>query len=314
MSEDYSTDEALSELGYANKSGGGGKVIIIILALLLLVASGAAVFMAKRWSDGQSKILTFNLELKKERDQRSLAEAKSAELSSLLADKQSENERIKEEWSNQIATLRSQHKEQLQRTYGQMNEIVYDSRKTLAYIGDIETRLRDGQNIDRAEAAKLANVVNGLAFLYEQYKKPMAEFRELDQYFTRQLASIPKSEAVDPKTSTPPLQRLFKGKKYKQAQEEYKLAQAADNQNKGKKDALTRARSEVRSAYSRAQSQMKALDFDKNKYLAQLDQIVGSNNNSAQSVEEFFNSSKEILKIHDKIMNIKPVKTTTVKP
>ena len=314
MSEEYDPAETLSELGYANKSGGGRKAVIIILVLLLLIASGTAVYYGKLWSEGQSKILNFDRQLIAERDERSKAQAKNAELSSLLADKQAENERIKQEWNEQIKTLKAQHKDQLQRTYGQMNEIVYDSKKTLAYIGDIETRLRNGQNIDTAEAAKLTNVVNGLAFLFEQYKKPMAEFRELDQYFDRQIASIQTPKVVDIKETTTPVQRFFKGKKYKEAQKEQNEQLAKYNQSKGRKEALTRARSRVRAAYARAQAQMKALDFDKNKYLAELDKIVESNQNSAAEVEEFFKSSREILKIHEKIMSIKPSTTTTVKP
>ncbi len=306
MSEDYDPAEALSELGYGQKSGIGGKVTIIVLILLFLAATGAAIFLAKNWSDEQSRMLVIERQLNEASDKLSQAEVKNGELSSLLADKQAENERIKEEWASQIETLKTQHTGQLQRTYGQLNEIVYDSRKTLAYIGDVETRLRTGQNIDKEEAAKLTSVINGLAFLYEQYKKPMAEFREVDRYISQQLASIP--ESGDPKESTPALQRLFKNKQFKEAQATY-------NQDKGKKEALIKAKVEVQAAYARAQSQMRSLDFDKNKYLLQLDKIVESNQNSAQDVEDFFNSSKEILKIHDKIMNIKPPEPpATVKP
>ena len=98
--------------------------------------------------------------------------------------------------------MKTQHGEQLQRTYAQMNEIVYDSRKTLSYIGDIETRLRSGQAIDQQEAAKLSSVINGLAFLHQQYSKPLNEFRELDRYFATQLSAIP-ANAVDPVETTP---------------------------------------------------------------------------------------------------------------
>ncbi len=299
MSEDYDPAEALSELGYGKKSGSGGKVAIILLLILLLAAIGATVYLAKRWSGTQTEMLVIKRQLTEASDKLSEADVKNGELSSLLAEKQAENERLKEEWASQIETLKAQHTGQLRRTYGQLNEIVYDSRKTLAYIGDVETRLRAGQNIDKEEAAKLSNVINGLAFLYEQYKKPMAEFREVDRYLSRQLAAIPQSSNIDPKETTPALQRIFKNKQFKEAQATY-------NQDKGKKEALVKAKAEVQAAYARAQTQMRALNFDKNKYLAQLDKIVESNQNSAQDVEDFFNSSKEILKIHDKIMNIKP--------
>ncbi len=307
MNEEFDPADTLSELGYSNKKKSGGSAVTIVLTVLLLASIGAAIYMAKRWSDAQSEMLVIDRQLKEASKKLSKLEVTNNELSSLLAAKQAENERLKEEWTAQVETLNTQHKDQLQRTYGQMNEIVYDSRKTLTYIGDIETRLRGGQNIDAEEAKKLASVVNGLAFLYEQYKKPMAEFREVDQYISRQLAEIPASSDLDPKETTPPLKRLFKNKEFKEAQATY-------NQDKGKKEALVSARSTVRAAYSRAQSQLKALDFDKNKYLIQLDKIVDSNLASAQDLENFFKNSKEILKIHSKIMNIEAPTLPILKP
>jgi len=49
-----------------------------------------------------------------------------------------------------------------------------------------------GQKIDQNEAASLTGVINGLAFLHQQYGKPLNEFRELDRYFTRQLSALPE--------------------------------------------------------------------------------------------------------------------------
>jgi len=307
MNEEIDPAETLSQLGYAAKSGGKWKAAAIVLLLLFIAALGSAIFMAKRWSDAQSKTLSMERQLKEATTRLSTAEAKSAELSSLLADKQAENERLREEWASQVKTLTTEHDAQLQRTYGQMNEIVYDSRKTLAYIGDIETRLRKGQKIDQTEAVKLKNVISGLSFLYEQYKKPMSQFRELDHYISRQLASIPDESKVDPKETTPPLQRIFKNKQFKEAQATYHKTQ-------GKTETLLQAKSQVQAAYSRAQAQMSSLNFDKNKYLTELDNMVKSNEASAQEVEDFFENSKEILKIHDKIMNLKPTEQPDVKP
>ena len=305
MSEEYDPDKTLEEFGYKPRSK--GKTIVIVLLLLLLLAAGGAIYyVGNLWSAEQSKVLVLDQQMKTVTVRISELENKNAELSSLLADKQAETERMREEWTTQVETLKSQHKDQLQRTYTQMNEVVYDSRKTLAYIGDIETRLREGQNIDSTEAAKLSSVINGLAFLHEQYKKPMGEFRELDSYFSGQLAAIP-STTVDPIESTPLAKRIFKNKQFKEERAEY-------YQNQGKRSALTEARGRVSSAYRSAQKQMQSLSLDINTYLGQLDKIVESNERSAADVDEFFNKSKEILKIHDKIMSINPPKTSTVKP
>lgn len=303
--EEYDPDKTLEEYGYQPK-GKGKTVIIVLLLLLLVTAGGALYYVGNLWSAEQSKALGLDQQMKTITVRVSELENKNAELSSLLADKQAEAERMREEWSAQVETLKTQHKGQLQRTYAQMNEVVYDSRKTLAYIGDIETRLRDGQNIDSDEAAKLSSVINGLAFLHEQYKKPMGEFRELDSYFSGQLASIP-STAVDPIDSTPLAKRIFKNKQFKEERAQY-------YENQGKRSALTEARGRVSSAYRSAQKQMQGLSLDINTYLVQLDKIVESNERSAEEVDEFFNKSKEILKIHDKIMSIDPPRPTSVKP
>ena len=59
---------------------------------------------------------------------------------------------------------------------------------------------------------------------------------------------------------------------------------------------------------------MNALALDKNKFLAQLDQLIASNQQNDAEVEDFFQKSKEILKIHDQIMNIEPTKVETIRP
>ncbi len=307
MSTDYDPDKTLEAYGYGATGKSTGKTVaIVLLTLLLLAAVGGAGFLGKLWSDEQSKTLDLERQTKTFIALVSELENKNAELSSLLADKQAETERITQEWTAQVETLKKEHAEQLQRTYAQMNEIVYDSRSTLAYIGDIETRLRAGQKIDREEAAKLVGVINGLAFLHQQYGKPLNEFRELDRYFTRQLAAIPANQP-DPRETAPLGRRLFKNREFKEERDAFVA-------NQGRRSALVEARSTVANAYASAQQQMAKISLDINQYLAQLQHIVDSNESSAADVDEFFSKSKEILKIHDKIMNIEPPKVEAVRP
>lgn len=301
MSSEYDPDATLAEYGYG-KSGTGKTVAIVLLTILLVAALVAAGFLGKFWSEEQSKTLTLEQEVKTFSEQASALENKNAELSSLLADKQAEIERLTQEWTAQVETLKKEHSEQLQRTYAQMNEIVYDSKSTLAYIGDIETRLRSGEKIAREEAAKLTGIINGLGFLHQQYGKPLNEFRELDRYFARQLSAIP-ADQPDPRETASLGKRLFKNKEFKEERDAFV-------ENQGRRSALIEAKSTVARAYASAQAQMAKVSLDMNQYLAQLQKIVESNEASADEVNEFFEKSKEILKIHDKIMNIEP--TTTV--
>ncbi len=308
MSNDYNVEASLEEYGYSKKKGGGFTIAIIVLLILLVIgAGGIAFFTTKKWSEEQGKTLANAQQLKDLSKRVSELETENADLSSRLADMQSTNERIKKEWTTQVATLKEQHKEQLQRTYGQMNEILYDSRATLAYIGDIEGRLRNNQNLATEEAAALTNIAHGVTFLYEQYKKPMAEFRELDRYFAQQLASIPETSKVNPKETTPVLKRIFKNRQFKEQQATY-------NRDQGKIEVLKNAQAEVKAAYARAQAEMKKLDLRKTEYLRQLYDIVDSNQVAAEEVQAFFDQSKEILKIHDRIMKIEAPTVPTVRP
>lgn len=307
MSTDYDPDKTLEAYGYGSSGRSTGKTIaIVLLTLLLLGACGGAAFLGKLWSDEQSKALDLEQQVKTFTALVSDLEKKNAELSSLLADKQAEAERLSREWAAQVETMKKEHAEQLQRTYAQMNEILYDSRATLEYIGDIETRLRSGQRIDREEAAKLAGVVNGLAFLHQQYQKPLNEFRELDRYFTRQLSALP-ADQVDPRETASLGKKLFKGKELKEERDAFL-------ENQGRRDALVEARGTVSAAYASAQRQMADISLDVNQYLAQLQHIVDSNKAAGAEIDEFFEKSKEILKIHDKIMSIEPPKAQTVQP
>ena len=305
MSDAYDPDRTLEAYGYG-KPGKGKTVAIVLLSIFLIGAIGGAGFLGKMWSDEQSKSLDLEQQVKTFQTLVSQLENKNAELSSLLADKQAETERLTQEWTSQVETLKKEHGEQLQRTYAQMNDILYDSRSTLEYIGDIETRLRSGQKINRDEAAKLTGVINGLAFLHQQYGKPLDEFRELDRYFTRQISSIPANQ-IDPKETATLGQKLFKGKELKEERDTFL-------ENQGRRNALVEAKSTVSAAYASAQRQMAEISLDINQYLAQLQQIVDSNEASAAEMDAFFEKSKEILKIHDKIMSIEPPKTQTVQP
>ncbi len=342
MSETSDYEETLSQYGYA-KAGSGIKIGYILLALGLLVATAGAALLGKLWSDEKYRVLEAEQAFKSMSRRVSEMETRNSELSLLLTDKQAEIERIREEWARQVGEMEADHKEQLERTFAQMNEIVYDSKKTLTYINEIETRLRQGQRMDRDEVAKLESVVNGLAFLHEQYKKPMAEFKELDRYFQKQLDSIPRSSSAggsaraavgpsaaaasvsggDPIENAGLFKRIFNARKLREERDEYLeergraegMAQGrVVGEREGRRDALAEAQTRVREAYSRAQAQMEALSLDKNKFLAQLEQLVASNEESVADVEDFFTKSKEILKIHDQIMNIEASDVPDIKP
>lgn len=305
MSGEYNSEQNTEDYDYG-RVGNAKTVLLILLAVLLVAAAVAAVSMGKQWSAEQAKTLSLQQQMEAVTKRMSEVEGRNAELSGLLADKQAENDRIKDEWSTQVETLKQQHKDQLQSTYTQMNDIVYNSRTTLSYIGDIENRLKSGKELDEAEAAKLQSVVNGLLLLHEQYKKPLNEFRELSRYFGQQLAALPEG-ALDPKETTPLGKRIFKNREFQNERKQFFESQ-------GRRIALIEAQDIYTTAYSNAQDEMNSISLDVNEYLTELDSVIQSNQKSAAELTSFFEKSREILQIHEKIMNIEPAKIEEVRP
>ncbi len=276
---------------------GGGKVAIIILTLLLVAALGAAGTLGYFWSQEQKKALaaeTRNKELTEAIDD---LKREQSSLESQLADKNAELQQERADRIKERQQLLAEKNEEIQQAYARFNEMVYDSRKTMEYIGSVQDKLRAGKRLDEEEAKQLRAVVNGLGFLKQQYSKPIQEFRELESYLSEQLAA---PQMVPPKERYGLLKRIFS--------QDYKQDREAFFKEQGQREAFERARTKVVQAYANAQAQMKQLSLDTDEFLDKLDAIADANEASATDVQQFFDKSKEILKIHDRIMSIEPEK------
>ncbi|MEO0416186.1 MAG: hypothetical protein AAF226_14660, partial [Verrucomicrobiota bacterium] len=328
------------------KSGGGffKTLMLVTLGLGFLIAVGAALFVGKLWSDERGKVMQAERDLMTLRQKASELEAKNSTLNSELSSKQLEISRLKADWETQVSNMKSEHEQEMKNAYAQMNDLVYNGQSALEYISSMEKKLKTGMAIDRAEARKLEATINGLAVLHEQYKKPLAEFKQLSNYFDQQLKTIQatregpratarpindpladKPTAVDPKETTGIFKRIIQNKKFQQERAEYfeqigrqAGKQAGIEQGRaegrviGREEAIRSAKVELDKAYNRAQGQMRALALNKDEYLADLDKILKSNQINASDVEQFFNKSKEVLQIHNGLMNTQTTREGTV--
>lgn len=279
-------------------AGSGGKVGLIILSVLLVAALGAAGTLGWLWSGEQKKVLSAENQAKQLGVKIAELERERDGLTGQLNDSKSELSRERADRLKEREQLLAEKREELQRAYAQFNEIVYDSRKTLEYIGTVEDKLKAGKALSEKEAADLRSVVSGLEFLQQQYSKPIQEFRELERFLSDQLAA---PAMVSPKDRYGLLKRIFNNDDYRKEREAF-------FKDQGQREAFDRARGKVQQAYANAQAQMKAVSLDADKYLDQLDAIAASNTASAADIQDFFSKSREILKIHDKIMSIEPEK------
>ena len=275
----------------------GSKVPVIILSILLVAAIGAAGALGYLWSEEQKKLLDAQTEAQGYLEKVGELERENSGLVTQLNDSRSELQKERAERLQEREQLRAEKNQELQAAYARFNEMVYDSRKTIEYIGTVEDKLKAGKALDQEEAKQLRSVVNGLSFLKQQYNKPIQEFRELEGFLSEQLAA---PTMVPPRERYGLLKRIF-SEEYKREREEFFREQ-------GQREAFDRARTKVQQAYSNAQSQMKALSLDTDEFLDQLDAVADANDASAAQIDDFFKQSREILKIHDKIMSIEPEK------
>ncbi|MCF6311036.1 MAG: hypothetical protein L3J39_01155 [Verrucomicrobiales bacterium] len=277
---------------------------LIVTVILLVAALCSAGALGYFWTQEKAKIADLQQQLEVQVAEVTELQQQKADLGTALDEQRNEIDRIKKEWSDQVAKLKKEQQKRMERTYAKMNGIVYDSRKTLEYISVLEDKLKAGESLDEKEAKDLDAIISGLVVLHEQYKKPIHEFSELEAFLSEQLQL---QGAVPPNRKLSFFKRIF-SKDYRKAEESF-------IRDQGRREAFETARNKVVQAYSRAQAAMDKVSLNSGKYLDQLQQIVGSNKAAASEVAEFFEKSKEILKIHDKIMSIEPEKDVkAVKP
>lgn len=276
---------------------------MLLLVALVLALVGCGV-LAYTWSQTKAEVAKLGSELEEKIAASEELIQEKKDLGSALDEQRNEIERLKKEWSDQVTTLKKDHQRHLERTYAKMNGIVHDTRKTMEYMGTLEDKLKAGQSLDEQEARDLNAIVSGLVVLHKQYEKPIHEFRELETFLSDQLQL---QGVVPPNRKGAFFKRIF-NKDYRKAEESF-------FRDQGRREAFENARIKVVEAYSRAQAEMDKVSLDAGQYLDRLDKIVGSNKATASDLTEFFEKSKEILKIHDKIMSIEPEKgVKPVKP
>ena len=291
------TDEIITESNWRGEddSPRRSRVWIVLLLLLLFCAVGACGALGYFWSQDKSKLLVQDGDLQGLREEMVIAKNKMADYTAQMEDQRVENERIRSDWDKQVAQMKQEHREQMQKTYAQMDNIIHDSRKTLEYIDRVERKLKSGQQLSKEESQQLMAIGNGLTFLHKQYEKPIEEFRELEKFLTEQL----NVASVVPPTQRGAFFKRMLSKGYREHEQEY-------FRDQGKRDAFERSRDKVTEAYARAQAQMKQLSVQGGEYLQQLQAVVDSNDAQESDIDAFFDQSKEILQIHDRIMSLEP--------
>lgn len=197
-------------------------------------------------------------------------------------------------WQAKVDELRARQTRRLNDAYEQFSALVGEGEGALKYLAQLESRLRQGQEVSDEELESLAAIGAGLSILQTRYRKPMSEFRELGEY----LESRAASDVQAPDTRFSALKRIF-SRSFREQEREYQLDLA-------KQQAFQEAFDQFNKAYASAQSQMDGLGADLAQLTDQLYALIDTKGASYQDLERFFETSRKTIDIHREMLEFEP--------
>ncbi len=197
------------------------------------------------------------------------------------------------EWNTRMEEERAASDQRIGRLFGQLNEIIHDSAQTAAYISDLETRLAAGETLAREEIETLQAIAGSLGYLKEQYRKPLEEFRELEQFLAEQLEIPP----MPPEQRMVFIRRVF-SRNYREEMAEY-------HRDLGRFEAFEASRTRLVEAYGRAQHRMQALTLETSDVIARLRELAEGKEVEAEKIAEFLLTGHRMLDIHGEVMRLR---------
>lgn len=213
---------------------------------------------------------------------------------------QSELVKMRTQWAEQQKEWERREEEnrkRLQRSFDALASVVNDSGSALDYLREMEAKVRKGQVLNQDELDELKVIGKGLGVLQAQYERPLEEFRDLEESIRKELE--------DSSASAPSEERKFLRNildwRYRERQKAEKESLLKEQ---GRREALEDTQQELAQRYANAQQEMAAIRKQFGEHLQKLDEVVGSEMASATEMASFFEVSAEVIKIHQRAMNI----------
>ena len=224
--------------------GRGPILTAVFLGLGLLASIGVAGYLGwdnskvkKQVSELEAEVAGLNEKLEKQ------AQDHQREFATMVATHQAEIDRVNKEWTAQMDRAKEMQDQQLQMSLDTISQIVNESGQTLKVMESLESKIKNGKELQDAEVKQLKAVASGLAYLQQQYEKPIHEFKELESYLSQQL----EAQAVEPSERRGLFRRMFGDN------EEWREQMQAYYRDQGRIEAVDAARTQVANAYGRAQ-------------------------------------------------------------
>jgi hypothetical protein len=243
------------------------KTLTILLAVAVLGLIGLGIGFWQQGEQSKAQIADLRAE-----SAQKLADLAAAHQQTLVVKQTQHEEAIKaltEDFEKKVDGLRSDQRKQMATAFKEFEAIFDGNKRTIDYIDALESRVKAGQGVSKAEVEKLAVIATGISFLQKEYRKPFQEFSELETFFAKQTGT----SAEKPQSSFGFFKRMF-SKEFREAEKDY-------YRSEGAREAYTEAQSKFSSVYASAQKQMAAVglngDAQVKKLYALIEEKQGAN-------------------------------------
>ena len=282
-------------------------VVLRVLAALGIAASAGLGWWNVKQSDDHAKaVATLTSAHKAEVEDMTRAQEKA--LNDQASRHDAELAALNAEHEKKLDGLRSDQRKQMTAAFKEFESIFEGNRKTIDYINALETRVKAGQEVSRAEVEKLAVIATGLGYLQKEYQKPLGEFKALEQYLARQAASLPERSASD---SQPKRFGFFK----RMFSKEYREQEKQQLRDEGAREAFEAAQGKFNTVYASAQQQMASVGMNADAYAKKLYALMEEKGQAnREDLGSFFEQARKALKTHQEVLDFEPPATPEAAP
>lgn len=275
------------------------KILTALLSVAVLGLISLGIWIAKLQEEHRNA-LTDQKQTLEQTHQRALDNL-ATQNEQTMAARQAEHERVikalNEDFEKRVDSLRKDQQTKMASAFREFESIFDGNKKTIDYINALESQVKAGQGVSKAEVEKLAVIATGISFLQKEYQKPFQEFQELESFLSKQ-AAMSQSK---PESNFGFFKRMF-NKEFREAEKEY-------YRNEGARQAFTEAKGKFSTVYTEAQKQMASVGINGDQYVKKLYALIDDKNQAnAEDLSQFFDQARRALKTHQDVLDFQPEK------
>jgi hypothetical protein len=275
------------------------KILTALLAVSVLSLIGLGIWIARL--NEQHRHALADQKLTMEQTHQAAIDSLTTRNEQVLAARQAEQERVikalNEDFEKRIDSLRKDQQNKMASAFREFESIFDGNKKTIDYINALESRVKAGQGVSKAEVEKLAVIATGISFLQKEYQKPFQEFHELESFLSKQAAM----SQTKPESNFGFFKRMF-NKEFREAEKEY-------YRNEGARMAFTEAKGKFSTVYNAAQKQMASVGLNGDQYVKKLYALIDDKNKAnTEDLSDFFDQARKALKTHQDVLDFQPEK------